>query len=85
MGLEGRGRRLQMMAWVCVYAFLLALPSLVNGKPFLFYDSAHYYDIGETIVSALLESSQVAAPLSASGPAAPILPGAGADGAASVA
>lgn len=43
--------RLRPGVMVLLFAILLALPSAVNGKPFLFYDSAHYYDIGHLIVT----------------------------------
>ncbi len=41
--------RLRPAVLIALFALLLALPSVVNGKPFLFYDSTHYYDVGKAI------------------------------------
>lgn len=41
--------RLRPAILIVIFALLLALPSVVNGKPFLFYDSTHYYDVGKAI------------------------------------
>lgn len=46
--------RLRPAVIVLAFALLLALPSILNGKPFLFYDSTHYYDVGKLISSKVL-------------------------------
>lgn len=48
--------RLRPALVVLLFALLLALPSIFNGKPFLFYDSTHYYDVGRLIASKVLPS-----------------------------
>lgn len=48
--------RLRTPLVVLMFALLLALPSILNGKPFLFYDSTHYYDVGRLIASKVLPS-----------------------------
>lgn len=64
---EARTRPVLM---VLAFALLLALPALINGKPFLFYDSAHYFDIGQSIVLKLKDALAPAAEAAAVGAAA---------------
>lgn len=49
MGYLTQNGRLRPAVLIALFALLLALPSVVNGKPFLFYDSTHYYDVGKAI------------------------------------
>ncbi|MEZ5947459.1 MAG: hypothetical protein R3C04_11540 [Hyphomonas sp.] len=49
------GSRHRPIITVGLVALLLAAPSIVNGKPFLFFDSAHYFDIGQSIISKVQE------------------------------
>lgn len=49
MGYLTLNGRLRPAILIALFALLLALPSVVNGKPFLFYDSTHYYDVGKAI------------------------------------
>lgn len=36
------------------FAFVIAAPAIINRKPFLFYDSAQYFDVGRAIVAFAL-------------------------------
>ena len=49
MGYLTQNGRMRPAVLIVLFALLLALPSVVNGKPFLFYDSTHYYDVGKAI------------------------------------
>lgn len=48
--------RLRPALLVALMALILALPSILNGKPFLFYDSTHYFDIGKSIVTQTVDA-----------------------------
>jgi len=50
--------RLRPAVLVVLFAVILALPSVINGKPFLYYDSTHYYDIGRLIASKVVPASE---------------------------
>lgn len=46
--------------FVLVAAFVLLLPALLNGRPFVFPDTEHYYDIGEAAVGGLIGGAEPA-------------------------
>src|SRR5262245_23341820 len=54
-------------------AAIFAAPAALNRKPFLFFDSAQYFDIGGAIVRAVLPAgaAPAAAPAPATAPDAP--------------
>ncbi|MFN7054153.1 hypothetical protein [Hyphomonas sp.] len=61
-----RGGRLRAPLLIALFALLMALPAIVNGKPFIFYDTVQYYEIGEQILSRIAPApegeAQAAAP-----------------------
>ena len=43
------GHRYRAAILITLFTFLVTMPAILNGKPFLYYDSAQYFDIGKAI------------------------------------
>lgn len=52
---------IETLALVVLCTILLAVPAFTNGRPFIFFDSEHYYAVGERIFAQIGDALSLAA------------------------
>lgn len=71
---SGGAGRLRAFGLVLGCALILMIPAALNGRPFMFFDTQHYYLVGRAITAALAPEAVSAPPSAAEGAAGPAVP-----------